>query len=114
MLKEGEKVPYLVIRYVFPPHKRDELVKKLMEVAPKSPPDPSIGEGVLGAVKATEQGYINMNIFKAKEGQLDAAFALWGKRMALLRNVEGFKHSIELWATSEEAIASIGVTPPEQ
>jgi hypothetical protein len=114
MLKEGEKVPYLVIRYVCPPHIIDELVKKLMEFSPKYPPDPSIGEGVLGAVKATEQGYISMNIFKAKEGQLDAAFALWAKRMAALRNVEGFKNSIEVWATNEEALASIGVTLPEQ
>ena len=102
-------MPYLVIRYVCPPHIIDELVKKLMEVAPKSPPDPSIGEGVLGAVKATEQGYIFMNIFEVKEGKLDAAFALWTKRMALLRNVEGFKYSIEVWATSDEALMSIGV-----
>jgi len=113
MLKEGEKVPYLVIRYVYPPHIIDELVKKLMEVAPKSPPDPSIGEGVLGAVRATEKGHINMNIFEVKEGKLDAAFALWAKRMALLRNVEGFKYSIELWATSEEALVSHGVKHPE-
>jgi len=107
MLKEGEKVPYLVIRYVYPPHIIDELVKKLMEVVPKSPPDPSIGEIVLGAVKATEQGHISMTIFKAKEGQLDAAFTLWAKRMALLRNFEGFKHSIELWANSDEFLVSI-------
>ena len=114
MLKEGEKVPYLVIRYVCPPNLIEELVTKLMKVAPKSPPDPSIGEPVLGAIKATEQGYINMNIFEVKEGKLDAAFALWAKSMALLRNVEGFKHSIELWVTSEEALVSLGVKRPEQ
>ena len=55
-----------------------------------------------------------MNIFEVKEGKLDAAFALWAKRMALLRNVEGFKYSIELWATTEEALVSIGVKHPEQ
>ena len=44
MLKEGEKVPYLVIRYVYPPHIIDELVKKLMEVAPKSPPILRLGK----------------------------------------------------------------------
>jgi hypothetical protein len=114
MLKEGEKVPYLVIRSVYPPHKRDELVKKLMEVTPKYPPDPSIDEQVLGAVKATEQGHIWMNIFEVKEGKLDAAFARWAKAMAELRNVEGFKYSIEVWATGDEAVATIGVAVPEQ
>ena len=111
MLKEGEKVPYLVIRYVYPPHILDEFVPKIMEVAQnirrESPPDPSIGEPVLGAVKASEQGYINMIIVEVKEGKFDAAFAYWTKNMALLRNVEGFKHSIELWANSDEFLLSI-------
>ena len=114
MLKEGEKVPHLVIRSVFPPHKIDELLKKLMEVTPKYPPEPSIDEQVLGAVKATEQGYIWMNIFEVKEGQLDAAYARWRNAMAELRNIEGFKYAIDVWATGEEALASIGVTPSEQ
>jgi hypothetical protein len=48
-----------------------------------------------------------MIIFEVKEGKLDAGFALWAKGMALLRNVEGFKHSIELWATSDEFLVSI-------
>jgi hypothetical protein len=110
MLKEGEKVPYLVIRYVYPPHILDEFVPKIIEVAKnyrrESPPD-SIGEVVLTAVKATEQGYVNMIIFEVKEGKLNAGFAFWAKGMALLRNVEGFKHSIELWATSDEFLVSI-------
>jgi len=77
MLKEGEKVLYLVIRSVYPPYKIDEFIKKIMEVTPKDPPDPSIDEEVLGATKATEQGHIWMNIFEVKEGQLDAAYARW-------------------------------------
>ncbi|MHA2287476.1 MAG: hypothetical protein ACXABG_01690 [Promethearchaeota archaeon] len=107
-------MPYLVIRSVYPPHKIDELVKKLMEVTPKYPPDPSIGEQVLGAVKATEQGHISMTVFEVKEGQLDAAYARWTKGMAEYRNVEGFKYSIDVWSTGEEALATIGVTVPEQ
>ncbi|MHA2287633.1 MAG: hypothetical protein ACXABG_02480 [Promethearchaeota archaeon] len=107
-------MPYLVIRSVIPPHKIDELIKKLMEVTPKYPPDPSIDEHVFGATKATEQGSIWMNIFEVKEGQLDAAYVRWRKAMAELRNVEGFKYAIDVWATDEESRASIGVTPPEQ
>ena len=107
-------MPYLVIRGVYPPHKIDELVKKLTEVTPKYPPDPSIDEHVLGAFKSTEQGYISMNIIEVKEGKLDAAYARSRKAMAELRNIEGLKYSIELWSTGEEARASIGVTPPEQ
>jgi hypothetical protein len=114
MLKEGKIVPYLVIRSVYPPHKRDELVKKLPEVTPKYPLDPSIDEQVLSATKATEQGYIWMNIFEVKEGQFHAAFARWTKAMAELRNIEGFKYSIEVWATGEEALVLIGVKHPEQ
>ena len=113
MLKEGKKVPYLIIRYVYPPHILDEFVPKVMELAQnrrrelQKEEDPSIGEPVFTAVKATEQGYINMIIIEVKEGKLDAAFAFWTKNMALLRNVEGFKHSIELWATSDEFLVSI-------
>ena len=114
MLKEGEKVPYLIIRYVCQPHIITELLKNVMEVSPKYPADPSIDEWVLGATKATEQGHIWMNIFEIKEGQFEAAYARWIKAMAALRNVEGFQYTIEVWATSEETLASIGVTPPEQ
>ena len=112
MLKEGKKVPYLIIRYISPPHILDEFLKTIFEAAQKrrreSGPDPAVGEVVLAAVKATEQGYIFMNIFEAKEGKLDAAFALWRERMALLRNVEGFKHSIELWASVSSGEVSFG------
>lgn len=114
MLKEGEKVPYLIIRYVCPPHLIDELLKNVMEVSPKYPADPSIDEWVLGATKATEQGHIWMNVWKAKEGQFDAAYARRRRSMAELRNVEGVKHSIEVWATSYEAQVSLGLIHPEQ
>ena len=105
-------MPYIFIKTVYPTHKIDEVVKKYLEVLPKYPPDPSLGETVAAATNATEQGIISLTVYEVKEGKFEEAMNRWMTGAAEYRNIEGLEYSIETWATAVEAFGSIGKTPP--
>lgn len=106
-------MPYIVITTVYPSHKVDEVVKKYIEMLPKYPPVPSVGESVVSAVKTVEQGIKQLTVYEVKEGKLEEALNLWTKGSAEYRNIEGYGVTIEVWATTAEAFAAIGMKPPE-
>lgn len=106
-------MPFIFSKIIYPPHKIDELVKKYIEILPKYPPDPSLAEVALGATKATEEGIVSLTVFEVKEGKFQEAFNLVTRNTSAFRTVEGVKYSIEVWATTIEAFAAIGMTPPE-
>ncbi|MBY8984575.1 MAG: hypothetical protein KGD65_05900 [Candidatus Lokiarchaeota archaeon] len=105
-------MPFLFIRFVYPTHKIDEVVKKNLEIIPNYPPDPSRGETVVQAARGVEQGIESLTIFEVKQGKFDETMATWMKIAAEFRNIEGLEYSIEVWATNPEAMGSLGLTPP--
>jgi len=105
-------VPYIFIKSTYPSHKIDELLKKNLEVVPKYPPNPSLGETVVSATKADGQGIVSLSIYEVKKGKFEEAMDLWVKGQMEFRNIEGYEFSIETWVTAAEAFAAIGMTPP--
>ncbi|MFX1501849.1 MAG: hypothetical protein ACFFDH_12870, partial [Promethearchaeota archaeon] len=109
-----KKMPYLFLTVKYPSHKIDELAKKLVEIVPKYPPDPSLGELVVRGTRAVGEGIISLNIYTVKEGKLEESIAQRSKMVSELRNIEGLEYSIEVWVTIVEAYDSIGIKLPEQ
>lgn len=105
-------MPYLFIKSTYPSHKIDEVVKKILEVMQKFPPDLSLGEQVAGATKADEKGIVGLTVYEVKEGKFDEAMKRWMIVMSEFRNIEGYEYSMDVWATTIEAFGAIGMTPP--
>ena len=64
-------MPYIFIKSRYPSHKIDELLKKNLEVVPKYPPNPSLGETVVSATKADGQGIVSLSIYEVKKGKFE-------------------------------------------
>ena len=97
---------YIVIKTWYPSHVTDKVNEKYLEMIQKFPPDNTLSEQVVpAAVKATKKGYEVMSIQLVKEGKFDETVARVGAALAMLRNIEGYEYSIEVWATLGEAQA---------
>lgn len=98
----------VVLKVSYPPHKTEEIAKIVPELAKKyAGTDESIAEAVVrGAGRSTDIGYEGMNIWKVKEGQFDKLITLIMGAMSMYSNVEGYRWSIETWATAEEMAAA--------
>jgi hypothetical protein len=97
----------VVLKASYPPHKAEEIMKIVPELAKKYQPDESIAEAVVrGAGRSTDIGYEGMTIWKVKEGQFDKLITRIMGAMSMYSNVEGYRWSIETWATAEEMAAS--------
>jgi hypothetical protein len=105
-------MPYLFIKMIYPPHKIDSVVKRLLEVLASYAPDPSLGEEVATAAKITDEGITGLIVFEVKKGKFDEAFARLAKLLMECRNIEGLRYSIDVWATSPEVEAAIGMGMP--
>ena len=107
-------MPYLISTAIFPGEKIPDIVRKVIEVNKKFPPDESLGEAVVpNALKGTLDGIKAISILEVKEGKLEAAIT---RTTALLNSyvvIPGYKYSIDVWSTVEEAYGSIGQKPPE-
>lgn len=107
-------MPYIVITTWWPPDKTREVVDKAVELFPRYPLQPSLGEQVVpNAVKGSKKGLVNMSIIEVKEGKLEEAIAWNQKYLVEYNSIVGYKYSLEIWATGVEAFAAIGMTPPE-
>ena len=106
-------MPYIFAKVIYPPHKIDEVVKKVIEITSKYPPDPSLGELIVNASRMTEEGIVSQFIYQVKEGKFIEASNRMGRVISEFRTIEGIRYSIENWATAIEAYATIGMTPPE-
>ena len=97
---------YIVLKSFFPTHKGEEIQKIYLELLKKYPPDESVAETLVrGAGRPTEKGSEGMSIWKLKEGQFDVMAKRIMSAMAMFSKVEGFRWSVELWATAEEQMA---------
>jgi len=106
-------MPYLVSFASWPGDSNVEMVKKAIEVAKKYPPDESLGEQIVpNAINADMDGIKSLSVTLVKEGKLEEAIRRGMAIANMYLPVAGFKYSIEVWATLEEAYSSIGQTPP--
>jgi len=97
---------YVIIKTFYPSHKEEEVSQVYQETFKKYPPDPSLSEHVVPvASRGTEKGIESMNIQKLKEGAFDEVSKRIMGAMTMYHKIEGFKYSVEVWSTLEEALA---------
>ncbi|MFW9807394.1 MAG: hypothetical protein ACFFFK_11755 [Candidatus Thorarchaeota archaeon] len=107
-------MPYIVTHSRYPTHKIPEVSKRYLKVREKFPPDETLSvEIVPASVKATEQGITTMGISLVKEGKLEEALRRTTQSMVMYHDIEGYEFSIEVQNTVSEALAFIGMSPPE-
>ena len=106
-------MPYLVSFVKYPSHIASKVAKKYLELLQKFPPDNSLGENIIpSAVKVTDEGIRILGVTRINKGKFDEAWKLAIEQRAFFLNVEGYESSIEVWATVEEALASLGMNLP--
>lgn len=109
-------MPYLSLIMKWPSDKTGEFIKKVVEANKRFAPDESLGETLIpgGAIKGTGEGSKILFISSVSKGKLDESYnrtQAAGNFYAMA--IEGLEYEIEVWATNEEAWASIGQKPPE-
>ena len=106
-------MPYLVSFVKYPSHIASKVAKKYLELLQKFPPDNSLGENIIpSAVKVTDEGIRILGVTRINKGKFDEAWKLAIEQRAFFLDVEGYESSIEVWATVEEALASLGMKLP--
>jgi len=106
-------MPFVVMRTLWPFSKKDELIKKAIEVRKKYPEDKSIAEQKVSATRGTLEGVRNLGVWEVKKGKLEEFLARTGIAVAMYAEIDGFTSEIEIWNTPIETYANIGQKPPE-
>jgi len=106
-------MPYLVSFVKYPSHIAPKVAKKYIEILQKFPGDDSLGETIIpSAVKVTEDGIRVLSVTRVNKGKFEEAYAQAIETRARFLDVEGYEGSIEVWATVEEALKTIGLSLP--
>lgn len=106
-------MPYVLIKTWFPPHKSEEVAKVYLEELKNFPPDRSLGKSLATAIRSNEKGIMSIEIFDVKEGKLEESINHYQNVQIMYHKIEGFNYEIEVWRTPVEAMALLGMKPPE-
>ena len=93
--------------------KSAEMAKKAYEAVKKFPVDESLGTLLVQGFMGDKVGYKAITIWNVKEGKFEEALTRIGEAMGLYTEVEGYTYRLDIMTTTEEAWASVGMTPPE-
>jgi len=101
----------------YPTHKREEAIKKYIEVLKKYPQSKIPGKMIVPvAVTTNKNGIVAMRIREVKTGEAQAfvdALRMTSEQMTEFQEIEGLEYKIRTWDTISEAIANIGRKAPE-
>lgn len=106
-------MPNILIKTWFPPHKADEVANVYMEELKSHRPDRTLGKSLTTSIKSNQNGIVSLEIFEVKEGKLEDALTHYHDVQIMYHNIEGFRYEIEVWRTPVEALALLGMKPPE-
>ena len=110
-------MPYIILTMWYPTHKREEAIKKYIEVLKKYPQSKVPGKmSVPVAVTTNKNGIVAMRIREVKTGEAQAfadALTMTSQQMAEFQVIEGLEYKIRVWDTISEAMANIGRESPE-
>ena len=108
-------MPYIVVTQLFPFEKAPECGERYIEALKKYPPDENLGTDVVpAAVKTTLEGNKSIGIVEVKQGKLEEAVTRMSRFMSVFRGIEGFKTSIDIYNTTAEAMANVGMSTPDE
>ena len=110
-------MPYIILTMQYPTHKRDEAIKKYIEVLKKYPESKFPGKLIVPvAVTTNKNGLLTMRIREVKTDDAQAfvdALRMTGAQMAEFQEIEGLEYKIRVWETITEAMSIIGREAPE-
>ena len=104
----------IVITSWFPHDKANEVAKKFIEVSKKYPPDESLGKTLTTAVKVTKDGIKALGVAEIVKGKVEDYIARATKTQQEYAGIEGFRYEIEMFMDITEAMAVVGMKPPEE
>jgi hypothetical protein len=109
-------MPYIVVFMKCPSHVLRPFVNKAIEAYQKNlfPDDESVQQVIVqSAGKITEDGVRFLSVTLVKEGKLEEAWNSAMKEMVHYSEIEGVESSVEVWATVQEGLQSLGIEIPE-
>ncbi|MFX1446139.1 MAG: hypothetical protein ACFFHV_22240 [Promethearchaeota archaeon] len=101
---------------VWIPHSKAPKAGKLfLEAVKKFPDDKTLSKNLVNnAVVATKEGYKVVVADEIKDGKLKEYLNLANKQLLFFaENIEGYKYQIEVMSSITEAMAVVGLEPPE-
>ena len=98
----------------FPHDKANEVGKKYVALAKKYPPTPELGETLVTAIKVTKEGIKSIGIAQVVKGKVEEFLARNTKYMQEYSGIEGYRYEQEMLMDVTEALAVIGMKPPEE
>jgi hypothetical protein len=106
-------MPYLIVTASWPSDKSDEVAKMYFEEIKKYPPDDSLGTQVVpAAFSRTLQGIKAIVITEVKKGKLEDLLIREVNALAMFRTIPGYEAQVDTYLTLEEALGTIGMSPP--
>ncbi len=105
----------LIMATIWYPHGQSSAVaQRYIEVFKKYPPDPSLGTTLTTAVKVTKDGIKALGIAEVVKGKVEDYVALATKSQQEYASIAGFRYEVELYMDVVEALAVVGMKPPEE
>ena len=104
----------IVITSWWPHDKANDVAKKYIEVTKKFPPDPSLGTTLTTAVKITKDGIKALGVAEVVKGKVEDYIALATKSQQEYASIQGFRYEVEMFMDVVEALAVVGMKPPEE
>jgi hypothetical protein len=108
-------MPIIVIDNQYPHHKNKEVVETWLKALEKHPrPEGLVTPLVETMVSSKKSGLNVFSAYQTNPGKYEEARAYFAKFMTEFFNIEGYSYDFSTWMTIEEAMGSIGQTPPER
>ena len=104
----------IVVTAWFPHDKANAVGKKYVDLAKKYPPTPELGTNLTTAVKVTKDGIKTLSIAEVVKGKVEQYVSHATKYQQEFAGIEGFRYEIEMFMDVIEALAVVGMKPPEE
>jgi hypothetical protein len=104
----------LLITAWWPHDKANDVGRKYVELAKKYPPTPELGENLTTAIKVTKDGIKSVSIAQAVKGKVEEYISHLIKYQQEYAVIEGFRYELEMFMDVVEALAVVGMKPPEE
>ena len=108
-------MPIIMIENQYPVNQNKEVVAAWLSALEKYPrPEGLVTPLIETAVSSDLNGLIVLSAYQVMPGKYEEASAYFRKFMTAFFDIEGYTYQFSTWSTIEEAMESIGETPPER
>lgn len=108
-------MPIIMIESQYPVNKNQEVIAAWLEALEKYQRSEDLFTPLMEtAVTSKKDGLRVLSAYQTNPGKYEEAMAYFGRFMSTFFNIENYSYEMSTWMTIEEAMASIGQTPPER